>query len=77
MNGYGFGGLLMGLGGLWLLFNVLWWVVVVAAIIWALRWMLGRTGGGRGSSLDILKNRYAKGEIDKEEFESKKKDITS
>ncbi|MDO8514014.1 MAG: SHOCT domain-containing protein [bacterium] len=73
----GYGGWLMGLGGIWMLFNVLWWVVVVAAIIWLVRRFFGTSRSGGGSPLDILKGRYAKGEIDKEEFESKKKDLTA
>ncbi|MEK7156521.1 MAG: SHOCT domain-containing protein [Patescibacteria group bacterium] len=77
MNGYGLGGLAMGLGGVWLLFNILWWVVIVAAVIWLVRRFFGTSGSGGAPSLDILKDRYAKGEIDKAEFESKKKDITS
>jgi len=35
-----------------------------------MRWMTGHS-----SALDILEERYAKGEINKEEFESRRKDI--
>lgn len=54
-------------------------VLGVFALVWVIRGArYGRHGGccGHGSNaLEILKERYAKSEINKEEFEAKKKDL--
>ncbi len=57
------------------------WILVLLGLILIIRWILQITStekgfsAGRSSALDILKVRYAKGEIDKGEFEAKKIDI--
>lgn len=68
-----------GFGGLHML---LFWVVLIFVIVVLVRWitnMPGPRGGdtGTGRALDILKERYARGEINKEEFEQKKRDLLS
>ncbi len=62
-------------------------IVMVVVLILCLYFICGRGGGrpfgepqtGRDgdSALDILKKRYARGELTKEEFEQIKKDIQS
>jgi len=43
-----------------------------------IRWLLGQGKETRtDSALEILRQRYARGEINKEEFEAKKKDLVS
>jgi putative membrane protein len=58
---------------------LLFWLLVLAGIVALVRGVLTRTGGrspvAPESPLEILKRRYAKGEIDKAEFEEKRKDI--
>ncbi len=66
-------------GWLQVLFSVFWWVFVVAFVVAAVKWIFGcRRGWHRRSSAhEILGERYAKGEISKQEFEEKKRDLTA
>jgi len=67
--GFGFGGLSM----------LLFWAVIIAAIVFGVKWMrngASRTDSRSGKSArDILQERYARGEIGKDEFEQKKRDL--
>ncbi len=68
-------------GGLGFLWMALWWLVVIGGAVLLIRWAFGTRMGMTGnathneSPLDILKKRYAHGEINKEEFEQKKQDL--
>jgi putative membrane protein len=75
---YGMGpGMRWGGWGLGWIFMIIFWGLVIVGVIFIVRYLIGATKGANGkeSALDILKKRYARGEIDKEEFEQKKKDI--
>lgn len=62
----------------WLIM-VLFWALVIVGIVLAARWLMGEKGRGPSRSqetaLDILKKRYASGEIDREQYEAMKKDL--
>jgi putative membrane protein len=56
----------------------LFWALVIVGLIVGIRWLLGQGKATRSdSALETLRQRYARGEINKEEFESKKKDLLS
>ncbi len=57
----------------WLIF----WILAFIGLVLLIRylWKGGRTNREEGSALEILKKRYAKGEINREEFEERKKDL--
>ncbi|MBI1894528.1 MAG: SHOCT domain-containing protein [Candidatus Rokubacteria bacterium] len=55
---------------------LVFWGLVITGVVLAIRW-LTTTGPGatRDRALEILRERYARGEINKEEFESKRRDL--
>ena len=68
-----FGGHAYGSGFMWI-----FWILIIAALIWfvtiATRDRKDASGREK-SALEILQERYARGEIDRDEFEQKKKHL--
>lgn len=68
MEGMGFG----------MYFGMFFWVLIFIGIVALALWAIQRSGGQtvaaqKETALDILKKRYAKGEIGKEEFEERRR----
>jgi putative membrane protein len=64
-----------GIGGFGMGFGFLFWIIVLAAIYYVLTYKSRVTGTQKGSALDVLKQRYARGEIDREEYQRIRQDI--
>ena len=70
MNGYGEHAWGMGWG--WII-----GLIVIAAIVWIIVKAIRQSSNPKQkSTLDVLNERYVRGEISKEEFEEKKKGIS-
>jgi putative membrane protein len=55
---------------------LVFWGVLIAGVVLAIRWLAGQGERSRSDrALDILRERYARGEIDKDEFEAKRRDL--
>ncbi|MDG1431607.1 MAG: SHOCT domain-containing protein [Paracoccaceae bacterium] len=71
MWGGGFG--MMG-GGLMML---LFWSLIIALIFFAVRWFYNKERGSGSDALAILEERFARGEIDEDEFNHRKSFLNS
>ena len=83
--GYGYGshwGMMgWGNGGFWP-FGMIIWLIIIVAVIALVSWSVSaRSSRGRdqgvvsSSALDVLEQRYARGEIGRDEYLQKKNDI--
>ena len=84
--GYGYGpgwGMMGGWGFGYGPIHMIAWIVIIAAVIALCAWMMRsvcmpgmhRHGGARSAGLDVLEQRYARGEINRDEYLQKKQDL--
>ncbi len=68
------GGGMMGGGMMWpmMLGMLLFWTLVVAGIVLLVRLLWNRMDGGKTDPLSILQERFARGEIDIEEYQERR-----
>jgi putative membrane protein len=68
-----------GMGWFGGIFMMIFWVLILVGLIFLIKWLIQSTNraksdtGSGNRALEILKERYARGEIDTSEFEEKKK----
>lgn len=66
----------------WGIGMVLFWALAIGGLVWLVVWLMRQApaqapgaGPRAPGALDILRERYARGEIDREQFEQMKRDI--
>ncbi|MGE0563607.1 MAG: SHOCT domain-containing protein [Pseudolabrys sp.] len=72
MGGYGYG-----------IMHMVFWVIVLVAVIVGIVWLVRSMGGSSASTgitrrspgLDVLEERYARGDINRDEYLQKKRDL--
>ena len=78
MNGFGFGGIIP------MILTILFWIAIIALAVRLISSLVSRTSNQppsnlppAESALDILKKRYARGEITREQFEAMRHDLNA
>src|SRR3989338_8237046 len=65
-------------GAVMMLMMLLFWGLVIAGVVLGIRWLARQGRDERPDrALDILRERYARGEINKEEFDARRRDLES
>ena len=61
--------------GFGLVYMVLFWILLIIGIVAIAKWLRG--GGSRPSAIDILKARYANGELTRDEYERMRRELAA
>ena len=63
-------------GAVMMIMMLVFWGLVVTGLVLGIRWLASQGRQDRPDrALDILRERYARGEINKEEFEARRRDL--
>lgn len=65
-------------GGGWMM--IIWWIFIILAVVGLIQWLnmnQSKTKRYSETAMDILKQRFANSEIDREEFEERKRVLQS
>ncbi|MBI2869346.1 MAG: SHOCT domain-containing protein [Chloroflexi bacterium] len=63
----------MVLGAIWM---IIFWGAIIGLVIWAVTRLTRRSDAAGRSPIDIARERYAKGELTREQFEEIKRDLS-
>ncbi|MFC1814188.1 SHOCT domain-containing protein [Thermodesulfobacteriota bacterium] len=62
-----------------MIFMMVFWILAIVGLVFFIKWLIQAATGQKGSAdnnsskaIEILKERFARGEIDKAEFEAKR-----
>lgn len=61
---------------------IIFWILILVGLVFFIKWLIQNTGRGQtgdaggNRALESLKERYARGEIDKAEFETMNTDLS-
>ncbi len=80
MMGYWFGPY----GWIWMIVNAIFWLAVIGGIVWLIVWAVRRSGTGSYNNLppsgpsakEIAQMRYARGEINREQYQQLLDDLS-
>jgi putative membrane protein len=55
----------------------IFWTIVIVALVFGIRWFMAQRPRARSdAALEILRRRFARGEIEKDEFDAKRKALS-
>ena len=72
-----------GMGWFGGIFMIVFWILILVGLVFVIKWLVqatakeGPSGQSGSRAMEILKERYARGEIDKAQFEDMKRDLVN